>query len=83
MKKILFIAHVILLITIASTSARSQEVSQKQEVSVDKKIVQQIKRVSDKAKKIETSTRELLIALKKLVEKKKNDSNDFLSREIK
>jgi uncharacterized protein YpbB len=83
MKKILFIAHVILLISIASTSARSQEVSQKQEVSVDKKIVQQIKRVSDKAKKIETSTRELLIALRKLVEKKKNDSNDFLSREIK
>lgn len=83
MKKILFIAHVILLITIASTSARSQEVSQKQEVSVDKKIVQQIKRVSDKAKKIETSTRELLVALRKLVEKKKNDSNDFLSREIK
>lgn len=83
MKKILFIAHVILLISIASTSARSQEVSQKQEVSVDKKIVQQIKRVSDKAKKIETSTRELLIALKKLVEKKKNDSNDFLSREIR
>ena len=83
MKKILFIAHVILLISIASTSARSQEVSQKQEVSVDKKIVQQIKRVSDKAKKIETATRELLIALRKLVEKKKNDSNDFLSREIK
>ena len=83
MKKILFIAHVILLISIASTSARSQEVSQKQEVSVDKKIVQQIKRVSDKAKKIETSTRELLIALRKLVEKKKNDRNDFLSREIK
>jgi hypothetical protein len=83
MKKILFIAHVILLISIASTSARSQEVSQKHNVSVDKKIVQQIKRVSDKAKKIETSTRELLIALKKLVEKKKNDSNDFLSREIK
>ena len=83
MKKILFIAHVILLISIASTSARSQEVSQKQEVSVDKKIVQQIKRVRDKAKKIETSTRELLIALRKLVEKKKNDRNDFLSREIK
>lgn len=82
MNKFLFTLHVLLLTFFVSFNANAQEANKKDD-NQKTKIAQQIKRVTEKVKQVETSTKEMLDVLKKLIAKKKSQSEDFLNREIK
>ena len=70
MKKVLFISYIVIAMTVSLASVAKGQGADQNEQKNSKKLIQQIKRVSDKAKKIESSTKEILIVLKKLMEKK-------------
>tara|TARA_Y100000034_G_scaffold33248_1_gene40776 strand:+ start:572 stop:820 length:249 start_codon:yes stop_codon:yes gene_type:complete len=82
MKKILFTTFIVVLVILMSPNTFGQEVNIEKPDNV--KIVEQIKRISKKVKKVEVSTKEMLSVLKKILEKKKKEkSSDFLNRVIK
>lgn len=85
MKKILFTTFIVVLVMLMSPNTFGQEAK---EVNIEKpdnvKIVEQIKRISQKVKNVEVSTKEMLSVLKKILENKnKEKSDDFLNRVIK
>ena len=82
MKKILFTTFIVVLVMLMSPNTFGQEVNIEKPNNV--KIVEQIKRISKKVKKVEVSTKEMLSVLKKILENKnKEKSSDFLNRVIK
>ena len=82
MKKILFTTFIVVLVILMSPNTFGQEVNIEKPNNV--KIVEQIKRISKKVKKVEVSTKEMLSVLKKILENKnKEKSSDFLNRVIK
>ena len=82
MKKILFTTFIVVLVMLMSTNTFGQEANIEKSDNV--KIVEQIKRISQKVKNVEVSTKEMLSVLKKILENKnKEKSDDFLNRVIK
>lgn len=82
MKKILFTTFIVVLVMLMSPNTFGQEANIEKPDNV--KIVEQIKRISKKVKKVEVSTKEMLSVLKKILENKnKEKSDDFLNRVIK
>ena len=69
---------IIISILILSTTHAKPIIKNKNE-----KLHIQMKRVNLKAEKLEKETKEMLVALKKLLESKKKNENNFLCKEIK
>ena len=82
MKKILFTTFIVVLVMLMSPNTFGQEANIEKSDNV--KIVEQIKRISQKVKNVEVSSKEMLSVLKKILENKnKEKSDDFLNRVIK
>tara|TARA_Y100000310_G_C20276453_1_gene620479 strand:+ start:412 stop:666 length:255 start_codon:yes stop_codon:yes gene_type:complete len=74
---------IILTILLLKNNLHSEPIS---EPTNKENIVVQVKKINKKAKQAETTTKEMLAVIKKLIEQKKltsKDSKDFLNRVIK
>lgn len=75
----IFVLTFLVFFAVTCNYSYSKPVDNKNKVVV----TEQIKRVNKKANQLENKTKEMLVVLKKLLEKRKKDNPDFLKREIK